>query len=145
MIEIIPADEKITSAECKPGEQISFQLLISNNTEEKIDIGMDLPDAEDWMSIAEDNNEKKRFERVLHPKEDSAKRDKKKITIDLNPPEDLLDEGVNEAEFQFTLRAFVRPDNEEVFRSDPVSVTVERPITEKGFFKKIFGKKDNDS
>ena len=143
MIEITPADEKVTSVECKPGEPTEFVLLVSNTSEDKFDIGMDMPEGTEWMTIKEEPGETRQFERTLYPVEDSAKRDKKKITIEIWPPEDTLEEGVNEAAFEFVLRVFVRPDNEEVFRSDPVPVTVERPITEKGFLKKIFGKKDN--
>ncbi|MBT8124907.1 MAG: hypothetical protein KJO81_08800 [Gammaproteobacteria bacterium] len=141
MIEITPADEKKTSVSCKPGEGHSFQFLISNVSENKIDVGLDLLDSSDWMTIAAEPNEKQ-FERTLQAKEDSAKRDKKKITVNISPPEDLLEDGVNSQEFQFRLRVYDRDDYNNVFESEYVSVSVERPISEKGFLKKIFGKKD---
>ena len=141
MIEITPADEKVTSVNCKPGESFSFQLLVSNISEGKIDVGLDLLDADEWITIEEEPNEKQ-FERTLEAKEDSAKRDKKKITINVNPPEDLLEEGMNSQAFQFKLRVYQRDNYDNVFESEHVPVTVERPLTEKGFLKKIFGKKD---
>ena len=144
MIEITPADDKITSVNCKPGESFSFQLLISNIPEGKIDVGLDLLDADEWITIEKEPNEKQ-FERTLEAKEDSAKRDKKKITVNVSPPDDLLEEGVNSQEFQFKLRVYQRDNYDNVFESEHVPVTIERPLTEKGFFGKIFGKKDKKS
>lgn len=143
MIEIAPADEKITSINCKPGEESSFQFLLSNTSDKKVDIGIDLLEENDWVTVRQEPNEKQ-FERTLQAKEDSAKRDQTTITIEIKPPADLLSEGNDSTQCQFKLRAYDRDDYNQVFESDPISVTVELPITEKGFLGRLFSKKDKD-
>ena len=143
-VEITPADKKITSVTCKPGEESSFQFLLLNTSANKADIGLDLLEESDWMTVRQEPNEKQ-FERTLQAKEDSAKRDQTTITIEIKPPADLLDESNDSTQYQFKLRAYDRDDYNQVFESDYVSITVERPMTEKGFLGRLFGgKKDKD-
>jgi hypothetical protein len=138
IIEIAPADEKVTSVKCKSGEECSFQFLLSNTSTQKVSLGVQVraeeEEAREWITMEEGP-----IERKLRAESSD------KATVEIRPPADLLEENTPPKDYHFHLLVYDARKPENTMNGDKVTVTIQAPKNTQGFFSKLFGsKKDKE-
>ena len=142
-VEIKPEDEGVTAVKCKPGRSTSFRVVVSNENEKKIDIGLRLlfknnqQGVEKWITLQKEEREQL-LERDLEGERGTQNPKRRKtITINISPPSDLLNDGDGPEECQFCLGIHERTNPSYEIESNYITVTVAGAPAKKSWIKRV--------